>query len=75
MANKKEDEYTGYFRGAKVNRTQANRIGLSVILSVVIGMPLCFMLPFEKSEFVNYGILLFFALLGYFVIGPIIFKS
>lgn len=71
--NGKEDYYSD-FRGVRLNKVEANRVGVGII-SGFLGVLLITFLPFEKDSFINYIILFFFVLIGYFIIAPKIFKK
>ena len=70
---KNNNDYYIIFMGAKINRLQANRGGLGILFGI-IGVVLTFFLPFREYRFINYVIIFFFAVFGYFVLGPRIFK-
>ena len=71
---KNNNDYYIIFMGAKINRLQANRGGVGILFGI-IGIVLTFFLPFREDRFLNYVIILAFALFGYFVVGPRIFKG
>ena len=67
-----KDNFT-LFRGTKVNKTQANRIGVGIVFGL-IGIVLILLLPFKELKFLNYTILFLCVMFGYFIVGPKIFK-
>jgi len=69
-----KDEYYSDFRGVRLNRVEANRVGVGII-SGFVGVLLIFILPFEKDSIINYLILTFFVLVGYFIVAPKLFKK
>jgi len=75
MKNKNDkDDYYSDFRGIRLNKVEANRVGVGII-SGFVGVLLISILPFEKDNIINYIILFFFVLFGYFIIAPKIFKK
>lgn len=70
---RKENDYYILFKGAKVNKVQANRIGVGVIFGI-IGIILTIFLPYEKKHFINYLMLLISVAVGYFIVSPKLFK-
>jgi hypothetical protein len=70
---KKNNEHYVYFRGARLNKSQANNVGVGIIFGV-IGAFFSLLLPFEDQNIASYLTILVFAFLGYFFIGPKIFN-
>ena len=70
---KKNDDYI-IFMGAKLTKLQANRSGIGILCGI-IGILLSLILPFNEYKFINYMIILLFVMVGYFIIGPKIFKK
>jgi hypothetical protein len=71
---KKDNDYYVNFRGAKLNRLQANRAGVGIFFGI-IGIVLTIFLPFKEQKIINFVIILIFALFGYFIVGPKVFKE
>jgi cell division protein FtsW (lipid II flippase) len=68
------DDYVVDFKGAKLNKREANRVGLSIIFGF-IGILITFFLPYELNSKVNYLTILMFIFIGYFVVAPKVFKK
>jgi hypothetical protein len=71
---KKNNDYYVGFKGAKLNKLAANRAGIGILFGI-IGIILTVFLPFKEHKFLNYAIIFVFAVVGYFVVGPKIFKG
>jgi hypothetical protein len=74
--NKKinDDDYLVLFKGAKLQKREANKVGLGIIFGIA-GMLLTNLIPIAKGNFFNYAVIFIFAAIGYFVIGNKIFKK
>ena len=70
---KDEDDYIVLFKGSKLSKREANKVGLSIIFGL-IGIAVSFLITGLKNSLVDIVIILAFVLVGYFVVGNKIFK-
>jgi len=70
---KNDDDYF-FFRGARLNKKQATRVGISSVLGF-IGIILTYLLPIKEKSIISYFIITVFVLVGYFLIGNKIIKK
>lgn len=72
--NKKEkDNYVVLFKGAKLSKREANKVGLGVVFGV-IGIFVSIVAG-VKNNLIAFILILIFAAVGYFIIGNKIFKK
>lgn len=76
MKNKhdKKDDYYIIFSGAKLNKYEANKIGIGLLFGI-IGIILLQFLPFKGKNFISYFTLFSFVIVGYFLVAPRIFRK
>lgn len=67
MLNKKEDKHYWNFKGADLTKRETKIVALTLLFGF-LGAILAYILPFEKSRVVGFGIASLFALVAY-VIG------
>ena len=72
MNKKSNNDYLVLFKGAKLQKREASKVGLGIIFGIV-GMLVTKLIP--TVEFFNYAIVFIFAAIGYFVVGNKIFKK
>ena len=68
---KKEENYS-YFKGARLSETDSNRTGVGIILGIV-GVFISLYVTDQKS--IRLLIITIFAGVGFFILGPILFKK
>jgi len=69
-----KDEYYVDFKGVRLNKLEANRIGVGIIFGI-FGIILLFFLPIEPKSLSSYILLVLCVFIGYFLVSPIIFKN
>jgi len=76
MMNKKKenDDYLVLFKGAKLSKREANKVGVGIIFGI-IGILISIFIPLVKSKIVDYAIILIFVVVGYYWIGNKLFKK
>ena len=74
MNKKSKDQYIVIFKGAKLSRREANKVGIGLIFGLVGAMlsGFCFGSDHKISAFIICGIFVGF---GYFVVGNKLFKT
>ena len=73
MKNKEKDDYIVPFKGAKLSKREANKVGLSIIFGI-IGIVVSLATIGTNNKTIGFIIVAAFALFGYFV-GNKIFKK
>ena len=74
MAQNNRDDYVVLFKGAKLSKQEANKVGLGIICGV-IGIVISLFTLGVENKFVSLIIISIFALFGYFVLANRIFKK
>jgi hypothetical protein len=75
MSKKKENNnYVVPFKGAKLSKLEANKVGVAIIFGIV-GAFIASINPFMKGKFTGLLIISISAGVGYFLIGNMIFKD
>jgi hypothetical protein len=70
----KNDDHIVLFKGIKLNKFEANRIGIAIFLGI-IGVLTPFLIPGISNGLIQVLIILFFVGIGYFLVGPKLFKK
>lgn len=68
---KKKENYS-YFQGARLSETDSNRVGVGVILGIIGVFVSLYVTDLKNLRFL---IITIFAGVGFFILGPILFKS
>jgi len=70
----KKDDYFVLFKGAKISKREANKVGLGIILGF-IGMFVAFLMTRGTNKIMEYIIIIVFAIIGYFWLGNRLFRK
>ncbi len=70
---KNKDEYYVDFKGARLTKLEANRIGVGIVFGI-IGIVLLFFIPVKEKGILSYVLIVSFVFVGYFLVAPRIFK-
>ena len=75
MRKKQDDkkDYYVYFGGAKINRKEANRVGIGILFGV-LGIILVTLLSINQRSLMSYIIIGISMFVGYFIVGSKLFK-
>ncbi|MCQ9207739.1 MAG: hypothetical protein NG740_07665 [Omnitrophica bacterium] len=73
MDNKDKNNYVVLFKGTKLSRREANKVGLGIV-SGVIGIFVSIIAGI-KNNHIAFILILIFVAVGYFVVGNKIFKK
>ena len=71
---KKNDDYLVLFKGAKLSKREANKVGVGIIFGIIGIFVSIFIAPME-SKIVDYGIIFIFIIIGYYWVGNKLFKK
>ena len=72
MAKKKNNDYIVPFKGAKLSKKDANKTGITILVSI-LGIFLSFLIT--DNEILRIVIVFLSAAIGYFIIGNFLFKD
>lgn len=73
MKSKEKNDYIVLFKGAKLSKREANKVGLSIIFGI-IGIVISIATVGTNNKNIGFMIIAIFALVGYFI-GNKIFKK
>ena len=74
MKQKDKDDYKVLFKGIKISKREANKVGLGIICGI-IGIFIAIFITGGKSKILDYVIILVFMAIGYLWVGNKIFKK
>ena len=71
---KKNNDYLVLFKGAKLSKREANKVGVGIIFGIIGIFVSIFITPME-SKIVDYAIIFIFIIIGYYWVGNKLFKK
>ena len=71
---KKNNDYLVLFKGAKLSKREANKVGVGIIFGIIGIFVSIFITPM-KNKIVDYAIIFIFIILGYYWVGNKLFKK